>query len=177
LSARKHSFAPILLTRQVTVNKFLYAALSLIAAVPGGILGFLLLKAAILDGHFRDMAGLMKAVVVAVFGLSAVLTVIPLGILLFVRGEKEEAAEDEAELDEDEEEPPEAEAEVEEAEAADVEEAVEGETEMDEDEEPTVRMDEPTEAQATEASVVIEPEEDSADIYEADEEPDEKPKE
>jgi len=70
-----------------------FAALSLIGAVPGGYLSFKLVMAML--GHFRDMVGMMKVVVCLILLLSAFVTVIPIGILIFVKEEKKPKAKDE----------------------------------------------------------------------------------
>jgi hypothetical protein len=80
-------------TGELTVNKLSFAALSLIGAIPGGYLTFRLVMA--LVHHFRDMVGMMKVVVGLILLLSAVVTVIPIGILIFVREEKEKKLKDE----------------------------------------------------------------------------------
>lgn len=83
-----------------TVNKYLFAAMALIAAVPGGFLSYLLVMAML--NHFSLMAGMMKILVCAILALSATVTVLPVGILIFVKSPAEEAEEhaDEAEPEE-----------------------------------------------------------------------------
>lgn len=75
------------------MSKLTYAALSLIGAIPGGFLSYRLVAAML--SHFRDMVGMMKLVVCLILLLGAIVTVMPLGILVFVKEEKPEQAKDE----------------------------------------------------------------------------------
>ena len=84
------------LSGKAPVNKFTYAAISLIGAIPGGYLCFILVMA--MKDYFAVMAGMMRVVVCGILGLSVVLTVIPVGILIFV---KDETAESETDDDEE----------------------------------------------------------------------------
>lgn len=67
------------------MSKLSFAALSLIGAVPGGYLLFRLIMAI---PHFREMVGMMRVVYCLILALSAVVAVIPIGILIFVKEEK-----------------------------------------------------------------------------------------
>ena len=83
--------------------------MSLIGAVPGAVLTYLLVMAPAssdeafgpLVYHFSDMVGMMRMVVCLILVLSVLMTVMPVGILLFIKEEKPDKA-DEAEPDEDE---------------------------------------------------------------------------
>jgi hypothetical protein len=67
--------------------------LSLIGAIPGGYLSYRLVMAMVY--HFRDMVGMMKVVVSLILVLSAAVTLIPIGILIFVKEEKDGKSADE----------------------------------------------------------------------------------
>lgn len=65
------------------MSKITYAALSLIGAVPGAYLSYLLVMAML--GHFGDMAGMMRVLACGILALSALLAAMPVGIMIFVR--------------------------------------------------------------------------------------------
>jgi len=75
------------------VNKYTYAALALIVAVPGGFLCYLLVMAMLND--FPQMVVMMRVLACTMLAFSALATVLPVGILIFVKDEKEEAGNDE----------------------------------------------------------------------------------
>ena len=76
-----------------SVSKISYASLALIAAVPGGYLSYLLVMT-MLD-NFGKMPGMFKILSCAILACSALMTVMPIGIMIFVRDE-ETATDDEA---------------------------------------------------------------------------------
>jgi hypothetical protein len=84
---------PVTSTGELTVSKMTFAALSLIGAIPGGYLSIRLVMAMVY--HFRDMVGMMKVVVCLILLLSAVVTVIPIGVLIFIKEERKPKARDE----------------------------------------------------------------------------------
>lgn len=77
---------------ELTVSKLNFAAMSLIAAIPGGYLLFRMLKAI---PHFGEMVGMMRIVYGLILVLTAVVTVIPVGILIFVKEDKQPKSRDE----------------------------------------------------------------------------------
>lgn len=76
-----------------SVSKISYASLALIAAIPGGYLSYLLVMT-MLD-NFGKMPGMFKILSCAILACSALMAVMPIGILIFVRDE-ETAKDDEA---------------------------------------------------------------------------------
>lgn len=77
------------------VSKISYAALALIAAIPGGYLSYLLVMT-MLD-NFGRMPGMFKILSCAILACSALMTVMPVGIMIFVHDEEKDA---ESEADE-----------------------------------------------------------------------------
>lgn len=138
------------------MNKFTYAAISLIGAVPGGFFSYKMV-AAMLD-HFKDMNGLLRIISCLSLAVGALMAVMPIGIVIFTskpKSEEEEQAEAKS-------------AEVETAEESDDIESSEIDDELGSLEDPDA---EPVAAAESEESVVIDTEGMfDEDIYEADEE-------
>ncbi len=82
------------------MSKISYAALSLIGAVPGGYLSYLLVMAML--NHFSRMPGIMRIIVCLILALSAFVTVIPVGEKEDAEETKSESAADEREEADDE---------------------------------------------------------------------------
>lgn len=82
------------------MNKFSYAALALIAAIPGGFLSYMLVMTML--SNFRNMTGTFKFLVCAILACSALMAVMPIGIMIFVRDEEKERQKAEAAEDLDE---------------------------------------------------------------------------
>ncbi|MFQ5731650.1 MAG: hypothetical protein ACE5KM_06830 [Planctomycetaceae bacterium] len=145
------------------MSKITYAAMSLIVAVPGAVLSYLLVAAML--NHFGDMAGMIQTLVCAILAISALMAFMPVGIVIFVKDDKaekqksdededsEEAADDVEAAEEEEQTADEAAAELPDLEAAGVDDAEE-----------SVMIEHSSE----------ELEEVAEDIYEADEEEGEK---
>ena len=75
------------------MNKFTYAAISLIGAIPGGFLAYLMVMAMI--DHFSKMGGMMRALTGLTLAASAGMAVMPLGIIVFASKPKSEEDEEE----------------------------------------------------------------------------------
>ena len=74
------------------MNKFTYAGISLIGAIPGGYLSYLMVMAMI--DHFSKMGGMMRTLTGLTLAASAVVAVMPLGIIVFASNPKSEEDEE-----------------------------------------------------------------------------------
>lgn len=85
------------------MNKFTYAAISLIGAIPGGYLAYLMVMAMV--NHFSEMVTMMRVLTGLTLAAAAVVAVMPIGILVFASKpkteEEDEDEEESASLDED----------------------------------------------------------------------------
>lgn len=101
-AARTH--IPLPITGLHTVNKYSYAAISLIGAIPGGFLAYMMVST--MFTYFKDMAGMMRVVACVTLAASALMTVMPLGIVIFTyrpKTDEDEGTATDADADDDEE--------------------------------------------------------------------------
>lgn len=76
------------------MNKFTFAAVSLIGAIPGGYFAYMMVMAML--NYFKDMNGLMRIVTCTALAMSALMAVMPLGIVIFTAKPKTDEDEDTA---------------------------------------------------------------------------------